>query len=110
MTARLVLVLMIDIYQNLIKRINKIDKSKMMWAKRDDYNTSEKSFWCVAFLNMIIWMPFVLYIVIQYPSYITFSLLWTQILYAVFKNNEYIKTTIDILYIWLLIAFWIIYL
>lgn len=110
MIIRLILVLIIDTIQLAYKHKEWIEDDFIKWREWKDLKQEEKSFWCIASLNVLISMPFVLYIVIEYTSVVSVSILSCQVLYFIFRDNIPLKRIIDIVYLLLLLLFWIMYL
>jgi hypothetical protein len=103
----LILALAIDLIQNIIKYRTNIELMK--WKKFSEFNSEEKLLWCFAFMNIVIWLPFILYISIKHPSYLTIWILITQLIIMFIKPNKYVSLIIDAMYFFWLLYFWILY-
>lgn len=106
MIVFIIIIIILEILQRGMKTEHNIDLKDMKEKGAGKRDKNEKAFGCIAFANLLVGLPFVLYIVIMYPSWITLSILATQIVYSIARSRSKIINNIcDILYIVWIILF-----
>ena len=72
MIILVITLLILDILQHIAKKLFNIDTKSMKERPLRNRTGDENLFAYITFFNFLLGLPFVLYIIIMYPSWITF--------------------------------------